>query len=52
MMNRYIAPEEVPVQYGGLGRDGEFTVADSATDVTIKPASKHTVVFPISEVHI
>ncbi|KAJ6433648.1 hypothetical protein OIU84_017361 [Salix udensis] len=46
---KYIAPEEVPVQYGGLSRDGEFTVADSATDVTIKPASKHTVVFPVSE---
>ena len=49
---RYIAPEDVPVQYGGLSRDGEFTVADSVTDVTIKPTSKHTVEFPVSEVHI
>ncbi|KAL3574196.1 hypothetical protein D5086_024809 [Populus alba] len=46
---KYIAPEEVPVQYGGLSRDGEFTVADSVTDVTIKPTSKHTVEFPVSE---
>ncbi|KAJ6859060.1 hypothetical protein NC652_041382 [Populus alba x Populus x berolinensis] len=46
---KYIAPEEVPVQYGGLSKEGEFTVADTVTDVTIKPTSKHTVEFPVSE---
>ncbi|OMO78814.1 Cellular retinaldehyde binding/alpha-tocopherol transport [Corchorus olitorius] len=48
---RYIAPEQVPVQYGGLSREGEqeFTVADAVTEVTIKPASKHCVEFPITE---
>ncbi|KAG5224624.1 patellin [Salix suchowensis] len=46
---KYIAPEEVPVQYGGLSKDGEFTAADSVTDFTIKPTSKHTVEFPVSE---
>ncbi|KAK8691863.1 hypothetical protein V6N13_075358 [Hibiscus sabdariffa] len=48
---RYIAPEQVPVQYGGLSREGEqeFTVADAVTDVTIKPATKHTVELPIIE---
>ncbi|KAB2048798.1 hypothetical protein ES319_A13G134300v1 [Gossypium barbadense] len=47
---RYIAPEQVPVQYGGLSRDGEqeFTVADAATEVTIKPATKHSVEFPVT----
>jgi hypothetical protein len=42
----------VPVQYGGLSREGEqeFTTADPATEVTIKPATKHAVEFPISEV--
>lgn len=51
-VHRYIAPEQVPVQYGGLSRDGEqeFTVADAATEVTIKPATKHTVEFPVTEV--
>ncbi|CAK7344793.1 unnamed protein product [Dovyalis caffra] len=49
---KYIAPEQVPVQYGGLSRDGEFTVADSVTDVTIKPTSKHTVEFPVSEASV
>ncbi|GAU37963.1 hypothetical protein TSUD_269780 [Trifolium subterraneum] len=48
---KYIAPEQVPVQYGGLSREGEqeFTTADPATEVTIKPATKHDVEFPISE---
>ncbi|KAH7568227.1 hypothetical protein ACOSQ2_009579 [Xanthoceras sorbifolium] len=49
---KYIAPEQVPVQYGGLNRDGEqqeFTTADSVTEVIIKPATKHTVEFPASE---
>ncbi|OWM65723.1 hypothetical protein CDL15_Pgr015147 [Punica granatum] len=48
---KYIAPEQVPVQYGGLSREGEqeFTTSDPATEVAIKPTSKHTVEFPISE---
>ncbi|XWS15376.1 hypothetical protein CRYUN_Cryun35bG0091300 [Craigia yunnanensis] len=48
---RYIAPEQVPVQYGGLSREGEqeFTVADAVIEVTIKPATKHTVELPIIE---
>ncbi|XWS23411.1 hypothetical protein CRYUN_Cryun28dG0011900 [Craigia yunnanensis] len=48
---RYIAPEQVPVQYGGLSREGEqeFTVADAVTEFTIKPATKHTVELPITE---
>lgn len=48
---KYIAPEQVPVKYGGLSREGEqeFTTADPATEVTIKPATKHAVEFPVSE---
>ncbi|KAK8492178.1 hypothetical protein V6N12_003475 [Hibiscus sabdariffa] len=48
---RYVAPEQVPVQYGGLSRDGkqEFSDADAATEELIKPATKHTVEFPITE---
>ncbi|PHU08195.1 Patellin-1 [Capsicum chinense] len=48
---RYIVPEQVPVQYGGLSREGEheFTIADPATEDTIKPASKHTIEFPVTE---
>ncbi|CAN4081428.1 unnamed protein product [Withania somnifera] len=48
---KYIVPEQVPVQYGGLSREGEqeFTIADLATEDTIKPASKHSIEFPVTE---
>ncbi|KAJ1703248.1 hypothetical protein LUZ63_003027 [Rhynchospora breviuscula] len=48
---RYIAPEQVPVQFGGLYRESEsdFTISDAVTEVTIKPSSKHTVDLPLSE---
>ncbi|KAL0540451.1 hypothetical protein IC582_020457 [Cucumis melo] len=48
---KYVAPEQVPVQYGGLSREGEqeFSVEDPVTEVAIKAATKHTVEFPISE---
>ncbi|XP_071729320.1 patellin-3-like [Rutidosis leptorrhynchoides] len=42
-----IAPELVPVQYGGLSREGEqeFTSSDSVTEDIIKPATKHCIEF-------
>ncbi|KAI4388827.1 hypothetical protein MLD38_001122 [Melastoma candidum] len=48
---KYIAPEQVPVQYGGLSRDGEqeFTTADPATEATVKPSTNHVIEFPVSE---
>ncbi|PHT45839.1 Patellin-5 [Capsicum baccatum] len=48
---KYIAPEQVPAQYGGLSKEGEqeFTNAEPATEEIIKPASKHTIEFPVTE---
>ncbi|GKV09145.1 hypothetical protein SLEP1_g20689 [Rubroshorea leprosula] len=48
---KYIAPEQVPVQYGGLSQEDEqeFTTADPVTEFTIKPSSKHTVEYSVSE---
>ncbi|XXG73584.1 hypothetical protein AAC387_Pa07g2479 [Persea americana] len=48
---KYIAPEQVPVHYGGLSveNDPDFSTADSVTEVTIKPAARHTVELPVSE---
>ncbi|XP_077248719.1 patellin-3-like [Tasmannia lanceolata] len=48
---KYIAPEQVPVQYGGLSKDNDsdFSTTDVVTEVTIKPATKHTVELPASE---
>lgn len=49
---RYIAPEQVPVQFGGLFKedDPEFTTSDAVTELTIKPSSKETVEIPVTEV--
>ncbi|PIN12510.1 Phosphatidylinositol transfer protein SEC14 [Handroanthus impetiginosus] len=48
---KYIAPEQVPVQYGGLSKVGEeeFTTANVATEEIIKPTCKHTIELPITE---
>ncbi|XP_030951635.1 patellin-3-like [Quercus lobata] len=48
---KYIAPEQVPVQYGGLKREDEqeFTTEDPVTEYTIKPSSKETIEFPYTE---
>ncbi|XP_057427755.1 patellin-3-like [Lotus japonicus] len=46
---RYIAAEQLPVKYGGLSKDGEFGVNDAVTEITVRPAAKHTVEFPVTE---
>lgn len=46
---RYITAEQVPVKYGGLSKDGEFGTTDAVTEVTVRPAAKHTVEFPVTE---
>ncbi|KAM0913978.1 hypothetical protein ACQ4PT_011812 [Festuca glaucescens] len=48
---RYIAPEQVPVQFGGLYKedDPEFTTSDSVTELTIKASSKETIEIPVTE---
>lgn len=53
--NRYVTPEQVPTQYGGLSVDfcecnPEFTVDDPATEITIKPATKQIVEIIVNEV--
>ncbi|KAI4320206.1 hypothetical protein MLD38_033711 [Melastoma candidum] len=45
---KYISPEQVPVQYGGLSVDycdcnSEFTADDPATEMTVKPGTKQIV---------
>ncbi|CAL9070066.1 unnamed protein product [Musa banksii] len=48
---KYITPEQVPVALGGLSKDDDcdFTAADAATDVSIKPSSKQTIEMPATE---
>ncbi|KAL9247981.1 hypothetical protein vseg_021348 [Gypsophila vaccaria] len=46
----YIAPEQVPIQYGGLSKRGEFNVKeDGVTQIIVKPTSKETVEFAVTE---
>ncbi|XP_039119083.1 patellin-3-like [Dioscorea cayenensis subsp. rotundata] len=48
---KYVAPEQVPVQYGGLSKenDPDFTTADAVTEVIIKPSTKHPIEIPVTE---
>ncbi|KAE8709812.1 Patellin-3 [Hibiscus syriacus] len=51
---KYIPPEQVPIQYGGLSVDycdcnPEFSDADPATEMTVKPGTKQTVEITIFE---
>ncbi|KAJ7957120.1 patellin-3-like [Quillaja saponaria] len=46
---RYIAAEQLQVKYGGLSKEGEFGNTDAVTEITVRPASKHTVEFPATE---
>ncbi|KAL4326274.1 hypothetical protein GQ457_11G011320 [Hibiscus cannabinus] len=51
---KYIPPEQVPIQYGGLSVDycdcnPDFSDADPATEMTVKPGTKQTVEITIYE---
>ncbi|XP_008781563.1 patellin-3-like isoform X2 [Phoenix dactylifera] len=48
---KYIAPEQVPVQYGGLSKekDPDFTAADAVTEIAIKPSTKQVIEIPVNE---
>ncbi|WVZ98655.1 hypothetical protein U9M48_044063 [Paspalum notatum var. saurae] len=48
---RYIAPEQVPVQFGGLYKedDTEFSTSDAVTELTVKPSSKETIEIAATE---
>ncbi|KAG2559209.1 patellin-3-like [Panicum virgatum] len=48
---RYIAPEQVPVQFGGFYKedDTEFSTSDAVTEFTVKPSSKETIEIPATK---
>ena len=48
----YIAPEQVPIQYGGLSKGEEFDTKDGATQIIMQPASKETIEFAVTEVNL
>ncbi|CAL9201281.1 unnamed protein product [Musa hybrid cultivar] len=48
---KYIAPEQVPVQFGGLSKenDTDFSTADAVIETTIKPSTKQAIEIPVTE---
>ncbi|CAN8235412.1 unnamed protein product [Cochlearia groenlandica] len=46
---KYIAPEQVPVKYGGLSKDVTLTTVDTVTEAIVKPAATYTIELPASE---
>ncbi|KAL1214483.1 Patellin-1 [Cardamine amara subsp. amara] len=46
---KYIAPEQVPVKYGGLSKDITLTTAETVTEAVVKPGAKFTIELPASE---
>ena len=50
---RYIAGEEIPVNYGGLKRenDPDFSTDDGVSDVTVKAGSTETIEIPTPKVN-
>ncbi|KAI3759199.1 hypothetical protein L6452_06818 [Arctium lappa] len=51
---KYVSPEHVPIQYGGLSVDycdcnPQFTIDDPAAVVTVKPTTKQTVEIIVNE---
>ncbi|CAA0330633.1 unnamed protein product [Arabidopsis thaliana] len=45
---KYIAPEQVPVKYGGLSKDTPLT-EETITEAIVKPAANYTIELPASE---
>ncbi|XP_019432418.1 PREDICTED: patellin-3-like [Lupinus angustifolius] len=45
----YIAPEQLHVNHGGLSKYGESENTDAVTEITVRPATKQTVEFPVTE---
>ncbi|KAJ4916412.1 Patellin-2 [Raphanus sativus] len=46
---KYVAPEVVPVKYGGLSKESPFAVEDGVTEAVVKSSAKHTIELPASE---
>lgn len=54
MKKRFIEPEELPVQYGGLKReqDDEFTPEDKVSELIVKANTINYIEIPVVEVLI
>ncbi|THU49321.1 hypothetical protein C4D60_Mb06t08340 [Musa balbisiana] len=50
-LSKYIAPELVPVRYGGLSKenDPDFTSSDAVTEITIRPSMRQAIEIQVTE---
>ncbi|XP_010414836.1 PREDICTED: patellin-1-like [Camelina sativa] len=46
---KYIAPEQVPVKYGGLSKEVPANTVETVTEAIVKPAGNYTIELPASE---
>ncbi|KAL0449909.1 UNVERIFIED_CONTAM: Patellin-3 [Sesamum latifolium] len=46
---KYISADQIPPQYGGLNKDGDFGAADTVTEIMVKPSSMQIEEFPVTQ---
>ncbi|KAG8383930.1 hypothetical protein BUALT_Bualt04G0065200 [Buddleja alternifolia] len=46
---KYISAEQIPVQYGGLSKDGDIGTTDNITELVMKPSGKQIAEFNVTE---
>ncbi|KAK6923330.1 CRAL-TRIO lipid binding domain, partial [Dillenia turbinata] len=46
---KYKAAEKIPVRYGGVCKDGEFSNEEAITELVVMPSAKRTVEFAVPE---
>nr|CAD1842030.1 unnamed protein product [Ananas comosus var. bracteatus] len=51
---KHIAPEQVPVRFGGLSKenDADFTTTDAVTEIALKPSTNQDIVIPTNETSV
>ncbi|KAK4416604.1 Patellin-3 [Sesamum alatum] len=46
---KYISANQIPQQYGGLNKDGDFGAADTITEIMVKPSAMQIEEFPVTQ---
>ncbi|KAL0343261.1 UNVERIFIED_CONTAM: Patellin-3 [Sesamum angustifolium] len=46
---KYISADQIPPQYGGLNKDGDFGAADTVTEIMVKPSAMKIEEFPVTQ---
>ncbi|KAL0332581.1 UNVERIFIED_CONTAM: Patellin-3 [Sesamum calycinum] len=46
---KYISADQIPPQYGGLNKDGDFGAADTVTEIMVKPSAMKIEELPVTQ---